>query len=201
MPAEALPQLYLDDAPFAGVASRFRSTWILASHRSLRDAGVFDRYLANVPSAYRADLLELVAGAWIPMAAARAHYAACDRLGLTVDEQLGMGQSVGGYVQRTVLATLVKAARGAGVTPWTIMPHFDRLWRRAVDGGSAEVFRLGPKEARAVFTGCELLEFTYFRNGLRGVLLRSGALFASKGFIHEIAAKQRDEVEFRMQWV
>ncbi len=200
MAEEALPQLSIEDARLATVAARFRSTWIISSHESLRSCGLFQRYSASLPAGVKTELLELVAGVWLPMATARAHYAACDRLGLTLEEQLGMGRAVGGHAQGTVLATIVKAARGAGVTPWTIMPHFDRLWRRAVDGGSSTVFRLGPKEARASFNGCELLDIPYFRNGLRGVLLRSGALFASKAYIHELPRRRGSEVDFRMQW-
>ena len=199
MPEEPLPQVSPHSAPLA-VAKLFRSTWIISSHQTLRANGYFDRYQANLPASQRSAILEIVAGVWLPMATARAHYEACDRLGLSLEEQLEMGRAVGGHAQGTVLGTLVKAAKGVGVTPWTIMPHFDRLWRRAVDGGASEVFRVGPKEARATFTGCELLDVPYFRNGLRGVLLRSGALFSSKAYIHELPRRKQGEVEFRLQW-
>jgi hypothetical protein len=200
MPEEALPQITPHGESVHLVAKRFRSTWIISSHQTLRANGLFERYRAALPASVKTELLEVVAGVWLPMATARAHYEACDRLGLALDEQLAMGQEVGGLAQGTVLGTLVKTAKGAGVTPWTIMPHFDRLWRRAVDGGVSTVFRVGPKEARATFNGCELLDIAYFRNGLRGVLLRSGALFASKAYIHERPNRRGGEVEFRLQW-
>jgi hypothetical protein len=199
MPEEALPQLSPQGAPL-GVAKRFRSTWIISSHQTLRANGLFERYRAGLSVGSNDELLAIVAGVWLPMATARAHYEACDRIGLSLEEQLEMGRAVGGHAQGTVLGTLVKAAKGVGVTPWTIMPHFDRLWRRAVDGGASAVFRVGPKEARATFTGCELLDIAYFRNGLRGVLLRSGALFASKAYIHELRNRKAGEVAFRLQW-
>jgi hypothetical protein len=199
MSEEVLAQVSPQGTSFE-VAKCFRSTWIISSHQTLRANGLFERYAARLREGTRAELLEVVAGVWLPMTTARAHYEACERLGLSLDEQLEMGRRTGGHAQGTVLGTLVKAAKGAGVTPWTIMPHFDRLWRRAVDGGKSTVFRVGPKEARATFNGCELLDIPYFRNGLRGVLLRSGTLFAAKAYIHELPRRKAWEVEFRLQW-
>src|SRR5439155_12473049 len=99
-------------------------------------AGHFDRYIARVPAEMKSEILDAVAGVWMPMPIARAHYVACDQLGLTTDEQIGMGSSVGERAQGSVLSTAVRAARGAGVTPWTIFPHFQRLWLRGAKGGA-----------------------------------------------------------------
>ena len=51
-------------------------------------------------------------------------------------------------VQATFLGTLAKMGRSAGVTPWTGLVHFQRLWDRVLDGGGVAVYRVGPKDAR-----------------------------------------------------
>src|SRR5205823_14563872 len=125
---------------------------------------------------------------------------ACEQLGLTTDEQIGMGSSVGERAQGSVLSTAVRAARGAGVTPWTIFPHFQRLWVRGAKGGAVSVTKLGPKDARTEFVGCELFDIDYFRNAFRGVLLGIMTLFCQKAYAHETPKRARGEVTFHVQW-
>ena len=169
-------RMHMGEVLFASDASRERLSWSAGSE--------------NIPPEFRAGpARDGMAGVWLPIETARVHYLGCDRLGLTLDQQLEMGRAVGGHAQGTVLGTLVKAAKGVGVTPWTIMPHFDRLWRRAVDGGESTVVRLGPKEVRAAFLGCELLDIPYFRNGLRGSPLRERRALLDEG-LHPGASQE-----------
>jgi hypothetical protein len=181
-------------------ATHYRSTWVVSSLQSLRAAGLFDRYVALLPTTMKSEILDAVAGVWMPMPIARAHYVACDELGLTTDEQLALGASVGERAQGNVLSNVVRAARGAGVTPWTIFPQFQRLWARGANGGSVAVFRLGPKDARAEFMGCELFDVAYFRHAFRGVVLGILSLFCRRAYAHEAQKRARGEVTFHMQW-
>jgi serine/threonine protein kinase len=66
-------------------AKHFRSTWITASQATLRGLGAWDRYEAAIDPAHRAALLSAVAGMWMPIDVARAHYMACDSLGRRCD--------------------------------------------------------------------------------------------------------------------
>jgi len=192
--------------PFAAPRDRierstaFRSTWITSSLQSLRVMGLFERYLELLRS-HRDELGTCVAGVWLPMAVARAHYEACDGLRLATDEQVAVGRAVGERARGTWLSPTIRVARAAGVTPWTMLPHLNRLWTRAAMGGGVAVFRLGPKEARIEFVGCELFDIPYFRHGLRGVLLSIGDLFARKGYIQDLPFRQPGEANFRAQWV
>ena len=181
-------------------ATHYRSTWIVSSLQSLRSAGHFDRYVAVLPPAMKSEILDAVAGVWMPMPVARAHYVACDELGLSSDEQLAMGASVGERAQGNVLSTVVRAARGAGVTPWTILPQLGRLYARGADGGAVAVFKLGPKDARTEFVGCELFDIDYFRHAFRGVFLGIMSLFCKKAYIHETPKRGKGEVTFQVQW-
>jgi hypothetical protein len=171
----------------------------VSSLQALRERGHFERYSENL-TRHREEILTCVAGTWIPMHIARAHYQACEALGLTLAEQLEMGKSVGDRAQGSLLATAVKAARGAGATPFTIFPQFHRLWLRCADGGAAAVFRLGPKEARAEFVGCELFDIDYFRSAFRGVLLGMGQLFSRTPYVHDLSRRARAQGIFQLQW-
>jgi hypothetical protein len=181
-------------------ATAFRSTWIVASLQSLRERGHFDRYVSLL-KAHRETIVECVAGTWLPIAVARAHYEACDALALGMEEQLAMGRAVGGRSQGSILATVAKAARGMGVTPWLIIPQFDRLWRRASNGGAVQVTKLGPKEARAEFVGCNLFDVAYFRQAIRGVLLNIGDLYCQRPYIHDLPGRPSGGAAFQLQWV
>lgn len=181
-------------------ATAFRTTWVVSSIQSLRARGHFEAYVRELPDRFRGQILESVVGLWLPMDAARAHYEACERLGLSVDEQLAMGSAVGERAQGTLLSTVVKTAKGAGVTPWTVLPQFDRLWRRGANGGAVAVYRLGPKEARTEFVGCVLFDIPYFRHAFRGVVHGIAGLFCEKVYVHELPKRVPHGAQFRFQW-
>jgi len=181
-------------------ATLFRSTWIVSSLQLLRERGHFARYDGLVVS-HRNEILKYIAGTWLDIELAHSHYAACDALDLPIEEQLAMGRAVGGRAQGTILQTTVKAARGAGVTPWTILPQFDRLWRRGANGGGISVTKTGPKEARVEVIGCALFDILYFRNAFRGVLLGIGDMFCRSPYVHDLSKRCSGEASFQLQWV
>jgi hypothetical protein len=180
--------------------THFRSTWIVSSQQRLQKSGYFDRYLIHLTKAQRDALAYCVAGAWLPMALARAHYAACDALALSADEQLRMGQLVGDQGAATLISTVAKVAKGVGVTPWSIFPHFDRVWRRGADGGAVMVTRLGPKDALGEVVACALFDVPYFRVAFRGVVLGMMQRFSSSMFIREFGRRPPGEIRLRFQW-
>lgn len=180
-------------------ATEYRSTWLVSSLQALRARGLFDEYRRNL-RAHEETILSALVGVWLPMDVARAHYDACERLGLSEAEQVAMGDAVGDRMRGTLLATVVKTARGAGVTPWTIIPHVARICARGTNGGGAAAYKLGPKEARLEFVGVELFDVDYFRNAFRGVLLGVGSLFCEKGYVHDLPRRRRGEANFRLQW-
>ncbi len=72
-------------------ARHMRSTILLGSMSSLRQAGYFERYAASLDPRHRDTLLQAVAGVWIPVDAALAHYRACESLGLAPDAVVDLG--------------------------------------------------------------------------------------------------------------
>ncbi len=165
-----------------------RSTLLLSSIQTLRAKGLFEAYLQKLPRALHAPVLEAVAGSWMPLATGMAHYEACDALGISTQEQFNNGREVAERVQNSMLATLVRAAKTMGVTPWTALENFQRMGDRMLQGGAYALYRLGPKEARVEAHGIALARWPYFRNSWRGMTTGSGELFCTKIYVSELSA-------------
>ena len=177
-----------------------RSTLIISSLAVLRDRGHFERYLAVVDGAHRDELLGAIAGTWLPLAPATAHYAACEALRLPVLEQQEIFRASGKRSQGSMLGTAVLLAKGAGVTPWTLLGQLDRLFRRGFEGAAVSVHRVGPKEARAEAFALPLLRIPYFRRGLGAVLETMVQLFCRRVYVTDVEPRVSDEVSYRVQW-
>ena len=183
-----------DSVPNATV---FRSTWILSSHEGLRANGHWERYLLEL-SDHRDEILSCVAGVWLPIWVARAHYRACDRLGLSSDEVAAMSRGEGGRVRRAWYAPLATLAREEA-SPWATLSQLHMLWRRAADGGAVAVFRTGEQDARAEYVGCELFDIPYFRQALRAALLALAEYLGDAATV-SIGSELREEVHFHFRW-
>jgi len=179
-----------------------RSTLVAASILSLKSRGHLDAYLRNLPAPLHDTILSTVAGMWLPLEIGVAHYRAADALGLSVEEQLAVGSGVADRIQKSLLGTLARVAKGAGVTPWTALEYSPKLWSRVLQGGSVALYRLGPKEARVECHGApDLAALAYFRNGFRGIFLGSGALFCRKLYVQVLAGfTARKVIGFQVAW-
>jgi hypothetical protein len=177
-----------------------RSTLVLASIESVRRRGRFDDYERALPAAHKDALLRAVAGTWVSLDAARAHYAACDSLGLSSEQQAQAGRSTFDGARSTLMGTAVGLARGAGVTPWLVMPMLQRVWDRGCDGGGVMVVRAGPKDAHIDVVQCELFASPYMRNGLRGLIAAIVELFCTRAYVTERRPNGAASVYYRVQW-
>jgi hypothetical protein len=181
-------------------ATSVRSTLIISSLAVLKERGHFDRYTQLVDPAHRETLLHTIAGTWLPLTHATAHYSACEALGLPLLEQTAMFRASGQRSQGSMLGTAVLLAKGAGVTPWTLLGQLDRLFRRGFEGAAVACFRLGPKECRAEAAALPLLRIPYFRRGLGGVLESMLTLFCQRAYVADLDPRTRDSVAYRVQW-
>jgi hypothetical protein len=180
---------------------RFRSTWLSSSLRSLRERQLFDVYLKRLPPEYHEVVRTSVVGVWLPVEVALAHYAACDTLGFTTVEMIQIGREATSYVHGAVLATFVRLARGAGVTPWTVLVRLQELWGRIWLGGGVQVVKLGPKEARIEIAGWPVAASDYCRTALRGVIPSVTDLFCHKSYANEIARlTTKTSLGYRLSW-
>jgi hypothetical protein len=179
--------------------TQFRSTWIVQSLGSLRSSGHFERYLTELRE-YKEEILSCVAAAWLPIEVARAHYRACDALGLSAEEQAAIAQGSGAQIRKAWHASLISAAEKAGASPWTVLPVLHRAWRRGANGGAAAVYRLGPNMARIEYRGCELFDIPYFR---QAVLIVNIALLehcCDKLEASVLAQSAHGQCAYQMQW-
>ena len=184
------------------VATHFRSTWLTSSLATLRERGLFDAYAAALPPVHREAVMATVAGVWLPIETAMAHYGACDRLELPTNDLLALGVTAIRRAQATNLAFVARLATSVGVTPWTILSHSARLWSNTCTGGGVAVWELGPKEARIDLVGFPLARYRYNRITMRGIVQAVIELFCAKVYAREIASSCNDtELAFRVSWV
>jgi hypothetical protein len=184
-----------------GIATVVRSTLVAASIQSLRARGLYDRYAARLTEADRNELSAAVAGVWIPMPLAAAHYRACESLRLCVGEQLDIALKVGMHLHGTFLGAMLRMARTVGVTPWGALGYTDKLYERLFRGGGIAVTRVGLKEARVDLVGNPLCQTEYFRVGVRGVYQAALELFCEGLKTHEIPRRYSElDMGVRITW-
>jgi hypothetical protein len=161
------------------------------------------RYTELLEPAAAKVLAEAVVGLWIPLDVALAHYRACDALGLSPEAQASLGRGTNDRIKGVFYGTFLKLVTESGVTPWTVMPHWQRFWNRVFDGGTVSIVKTGPKDARLEVGRCSLLESPYFRNALRGLVAGLTGLFCTRPYATEMrdGRSKPDRLVIRIQWV
>ena len=183
-------------------AKHFRSTWLTASQATLRGRGLGAQYEAAIDPKYRDAVLSAVAGVWLPMDVARAHYQACDKLGLTETELVETGRAAMRRANATALSLVTSLAQGAGVTPWSALAQTPRFWSSTCDGGFIGVAKLGPKEARAEVVGYPLAGIRYNRITMRGIFVGCVELFCQKAYVKELTPQcDHRTLVMKVSWV
>jgi hypothetical protein len=180
-----------------------RSTLIQSSINSLKVAGHFDRYVQLLDPLHREVVLNTLAPTWLPLEAGMAHYGACDALNLDARQMRDVAERVGDRIQGTFLKALTRGARAAGITPWTLLNHFDRIWGRLFQGGSVEVTREGPKDVTIDMRSAVIPRFEYVRVGFTG-LFRGGFKFVGVANPHINIVQwneRKDEFTVHAAWV
>src|SRR5258706_15920689 len=96
-----------------------RSAHVERGLDALRQRGLYDKWAAAAGGETRDAMATTVAGMWIPVELAMRHYRACEALGLSHDEALAIGSSVGAHIRDSMLLMIRRVANGGGVTPGT----------------------------------------------------------------------------------
>ena len=177
----------------------YRSTWVVSSLDGLRSHGHFERYLGGLRE-HRGEILSCVAGTWLPMPVVRAHYQACDALGLSEEQITEMALGPGARVRRAWYSRLIAVAEKSHGDPWSVLAQLDRTWQRGANGGATAVFRVGPKDARVEYVGCELFRIPYFCQALRGVLVSLVERFGA-GSVRMLYQQTPDDGHYLLRWV
>lgn len=179
-----------------------RSTLLQSGIESLRGAGLYDDYVAAVAPGVRQEVEQAVAGMWIPIETAIAHYLALDGLGLSTESGAKLGRATFDRSKGMLLGAATGLARGAGVTPLTLAPHLQRFWLRGFDGGGIQAVQVGPKELRVDVVASPILKSAYFRATCCGLATALFELVSQKAYVRIDAGQAPDTaVVFRVQWV
>jgi len=178
-----------------------RSTVLLTSLQALRARGFYERYISLLPPRWHEEMAAL-AGQFVPVSVALAHYGACDGLELPEEEIVAIGASVGLVANRSTLSAVVRLAKEAGVTPWAPLGMIDKILAHSWVGGAITVVKIGPKDARLEWHEQPCAASRYFRLGFVGVLTELGGLFSSSPFVKMIEARCGETfMSYRLQWV
>jgi hypothetical protein len=184
-------------------ATHCRTTVLIASLQALKRHKWFDVYKRAIDPQVLDVIETTVAGSWLPLDIAAAHYTTCDSLGISVHETLEIGGEVIMRLQQTLLGTLVRVARSTGaVTPLTVLTRFNQLHARSWIGSGGRVMELGKKDVRLDVAGLSLVHIPYFRASYRGFLRAGARFFAERAVVTEVPEQAgKDGISFRFTWV
>jgi hypothetical protein len=181
---------------------QFRSSWLGSSLAALRTRGLLEAYRERLPARYHEPIFAHVAGVWLAIDVAVAHYDSIDRLNIAASTVFEMGLQIQDHAQPILAPLALRAAKGAGVTPWTILAQSRKLWDRTWRGGDFAIDKLGPKEAELVIVGWTIAGSPYVRGAMRGIFHGLLGMFCEKVYVRDLPAKcTRLSLAYRFAWV
>jgi hypothetical protein len=184
------------------VATAIRSTWLNSSLRAVKERNLLDRYLEHLPKEHHEAVLGTIAGVWLPVEVGVAHYEAMNDLGLGTTEIVQIGKETSAWLHGSVFSIAVNLAKGAGVTPLTVLGQLPRFWTRSMQGGGVATFRTGPKDARLEFAGFPCARVGYCRVAVRGVIHGIMENFAHAVYVRDVASLcTSTSLGYRISWV
>jgi hypothetical protein len=195
------------ESPSGAALKNVRSTLVQSSLQTLRENGLFERYVELLPREFHERVLLTLAPTWLPTEVALAHYACCDRLGLSDAELESFGEAVARRIMGTFLGTMLRSSRNVGSSPWIPLRNYDKLWARVFDGGGVIVMKTGPKDALVDTYGVPMYALKYFRVGHQGLARGTLGMFAHKVFAqtrypHRVGAfPDQPAIQTKLSWV
>lgn len=191
-------------SPNGSVMRNVRGALLASSLQSLREMGLFERYLSHLPKAYHEPVLFALASSWQPLEIAEAHYKACDDMELDDAQLIAIGEAVSKRIMGTFLGTIFRTGRtfGAAPTPWVVLCQYHRVCERILDGGRFMVMEVGPKDAIVQTRGLPLFRFRYFRTATLGMFRGGVNVFAKSCFARELPERYSHEsLTVSLRWV
>jgi hypothetical protein len=179
--------------------SRVRGKLLVSSFATIKGIGRLDAYRKAAPRETLAYFENAGAAEWAPLDIALGHYLALDRLELTPREQMSIGEEVARRVQISLLGTLARLSTNAGVTPWTALSQFQKLWDRVFDAGDVQVIKTGPKDAIVEAYANPVFASRFFCNACRGHVVVATQLFCQRSYARDYTLV-RDTLSIRVSW-
>jgi hypothetical protein len=180
-----------------------RGTLLAASREQLRTAGRFAAYDALLSPPARAALDATLVGTWFGIDVAQEHYGAVDRLGISDREVKEMTDDVSRRLSGPFMQTMSSTLRTTGLSPWDVVPFYDKVWRRLFVGGALAVAKVGPKDARIIIAGQPLIQSRFHRLGLsRHLVIGIQFLVGKSAYVRELYLDPAGgRAELLLQWV
>jgi hypothetical protein len=183
------------------VVTHVRSTLLVSSLGTIKEAGFFDRYSDRLAPEARKEMGGLLAGAWVRVDLAEAHYLACEALKIAPAQQFELGRSVGLKIDKTIAGSVLTAAKQMGATPWLFLSQVGRLYPRLVMGGGIACYRIADKEAVLEHHKTPLFKIAYLRNAYRGAIQGICERFCSKAYVKpRDASEDGMRISFKVSW-
>jgi hypothetical protein len=170
-----------------------RGTLLVSSRAQLRRAGLFEAYRCHLSESARTTLDGSIAASWIPIDIAHAHFAAVDALDLLESDILAFTRLAGEQQHHVFLSTALRLVRATGLTPWTALPAFSKIWDRVFEGGALGIQQTGPKDARVIVAAHPLLRHRCHRIGARSHIELALSFCAKHAYVREAAYDRRNE--------
>jgi len=180
-------------SPEGAEVTQVRGAVLHASLQQLKQASLYDRYLAALPHQHHEGVLYSLASSWLPLEVASAHCAAVDALGLSERTLEEHGQQIGEQLATTlfaaVLRTALSMAAGSG-KGWALLKLTDRVMQRLYHGGCATLLQAGPKDAVMEIRGLPLFTSRYFRNSHHGYIKNLIGLVSTTVYVKPVRPRE-----------
>jgi hypothetical protein len=195
-------EIIIAHEPAATPLRAVRNVLIQSSLAELRTLGHYDRYASLVqPKLLEQLTAASLAPGWVSVELAHAHYEACDRLELTVEQLSTMGGRVGERVQAALLVSFAKKVRQLDFDLWSEIGPLHRMWGRVFDGGSVQICKLGPTDELVEERGFSLFRYAYYREAHLAVLRASHAALGVDATVTIASYNPRnDDLTARITW-
>lgn len=201
MPEET-PKLVVDhSSTFGPNLLHVRGSLVVSSLQTLREAGLFERYLACLPPEHHDTILFALASSWLPRDVVMTHYAACDAMHLDERELSMIAQRVCNRIMGTFVSTLLRGARPAGsnVAAYAL-PAYPRIYDRMLQGGRVKIHLTGMKDAVIETSGIAMFRYRYFRLGYASLVRGTGLMLTKVFHARELSATDTS-TKLALSWV
>ncbi len=202
LPAYSKPRIVFAHTADSRPVTAVKNVLIQTSLGQIQNAGFYERYSKLIEPQVLEQLLSSVGPGWVPIELADSHYAACDRLNLSIAELKMLGSGVGDRLQKATLVSAAKKDRQTSVDVWAELGSLHRMWDRQYQGGSVQVMQVGPQEMLIELRGFVITRHTYFRNAMvpamRATFLALGVRLDSSKISKYVA--ERDEATYQLHW-
>jgi len=169
-----------------------RAGVLVTSLQSLKHAGHFERYLAELDVAYHEQVQFALAATWLPLEVCMAHLRALDGLALPESFVSHSGESVGRDFGKMIYTAVMKTTRSVGANAgWFLLRQCERLMQRVYMGGGCTLLQTGPKDAVLELHGLPMVSSRFFRLSHHAYMNELGRMMGTGAYVRATRPRGR----------